>query len=82
MNMGGTMSLTDYSVLSKADLNTKYIVKRIETDDSDIKDFLFSLGCYEGESITIVSKLAGQFVVSIKDGRYSIDKDLAQCIYI
>ncbi len=60
----------------------EYIVKEIDTDDDELTAFLFSLGCYSGEPITVVSHLKGGCVVSIKDGRYNIDTDLAQAISI
>ena len=68
--------------LSKAKMNQEYIVKNIMTDDVEIKNFLFTLGCYEGEKVTIISKLADNFVISIKDARYSIDTELAKAIEI
>ncbi|WP_270819707.1 FeoA family protein [[Eubacterium] hominis] len=61
---------------------TEYIVKKIDTDDEEMKAFLFTLGCYAGEPITVVSHLKGSCVVSIKDGRYNIDNALAEIIYI
>lgn len=60
----------------------EYIVKSIETDDEELDAFLFSLGCYSGEPITVISHLKGGCVVSIKDGRYTIDKDLAEAIIL
>ena len=60
----------------------EYIVKEISTDDEELEAFLFSLGCYSGEPITVVSHLKGGCVVSIKDGRYNIDTDLAEAISI
>ena len=60
----------------------EYIVKDIETDDGELEAFLFSLGCYSGEPITVVSRVRGGCVVSIKDGRYNIDTDLAEAISI
>lgn len=60
----------------------EYIVQRIETDDEELNAFLFSLGCYSGEAITVVSHLKGGCVVSIKDGRYNIDNQLAEAIMI
>ena len=48
----------------------------------ELNAFLFSLGCYAGEPITVVSHLKGGCVVSIKDGRYNIDKQLAGVIEI
>ena len=60
----------------------EYIVKDIMSDDEELKSFLFSLGCYSGEPITVISRLKGGCVVSVKDGRYNIDTDLAQAISI
>ncbi len=60
----------------------EYIIKDIETDDEELEAFLFSLGCYSGEPITVVSHIKSGCVVSIKDGRYSIDKQLAGAIRI
>ena len=60
----------------------EYIVRQIDTDDEELKTFLFSLGCYEGEPITVVSHLKDSCVVSIKDGRYNIDNQLADAILI
>ena len=58
----------------------EYIIKDIVTDDEELESFLFSLGCYSGEPITVVSRVRGGCVVSIKDGRYNIDTDLAKDI--
>lgn len=60
----------------------EYIIQQIETDDDELNSFLFSLGCYSGEAITVVSHLKGGCVVSIKDGRYNIDNQLAEAIII
>ena len=60
----------------------EYIIRQIETDDDELNGFLFSLGCYSGEAITVVSHLKGSCVVSIKDGRYNIDRQLAEAIVI
>ncbi len=60
----------------------EYIIKDILTDDEELDAFLFSLGCYSGEPITVISHLAGGCVVSIKDGRYNIDTQLAEAIEI
>lgn len=68
--------------LSEAVIGKDYIVKDIVTDDEELKSFLFSLGCYSGESITVVSQIRGGCVVSIKDARYNIDMDLARAIAI
>lgn len=61
---------------------TEYIVKDITADDEELVAFLFSLGCYSGEPITVVSRLKGGCVVSVKDGRYNIDNELAQAIQV
>ena len=60
----------------------EYIVSAIETDDEELDAFLFSLGCYSGEPITVISRRRGGCIVSIKDGRYSIDNQLAVAISI
>lgn len=60
----------------------EYIIKDIVADDEELVAFLFSLGCYSGEEITVVSHLKGGCVVSIKDSRYNIDKQLADAICI
>ncbi len=60
----------------------EYIIQQIETDDEELDAFLFSLGCYSGEAITVVSHLKSGCVVSIKDGRYNIDNQLAEAILI
>ena len=68
--------------LRSAEEGKEYIVKRIDTDDEELNAFLFSLGCYSGESITVVSHLRRSCVVSIKDGRYNIDTQLAEAISV
>jgi len=68
--------------LREAQEGKEYIIKDIETDDEELDAFLFSLGCYSGEAITVVSRRKGGCVVSIKDGRYSIDNQLAEAIII
>ena len=60
----------------------EYIIERIETDDEELNAFLFSLGCYSGEPITVVSRRRGGCTVSIKDGRYNIDDQLAAAIVL
>jgi ferrous iron transport protein A len=60
----------------------EYIIQQIKTEDEELDAFLFSLGCYSGESITVVSHLKGGCVVSIKDGRYNIDRQLAEAIVV
>ncbi len=68
--------------LRNAEEGKEYIIEKIETDDEDLDAFLFSLGCYSGEPITVVSHLKGGCVVSIKDGRYTIDHQLAEAIIV
>ncbi|MGI6080067.1 MAG: FeoA family protein [Candidatus Avilachnospira sp.] len=70
------MNLTD------ANLGEEYIVKDIVTEDEELDAFLFTLGCYSGEPVTVVSKLRGSYVISVKDGRYNIDKNIAEAILI
>ena len=68
--------------LSKAVVGQEYIIRDIDTDDDEMKAFLFSLGCYSGEPITVVSRRRGGCVVSIKDARYNIDMQLASAIIV
>ena len=68
--------------LTNAKEGIEYIIQQIETDDEELNAFLFSLGCYSGEPITVISHLKGGCVVSIKDGRYNIDNQLAEAIII
>lgn len=68
--------------LSQAQEGKEYIIRAIETDDEALDSFLFSLGCYSGEPITVVSRSKRGCVVAIKDARYNIDNQLAQAILI
>ena len=68
--------------LVEANIGEEYIIDEIITDDEELNSFLFSLGCYSGEPITVVSRKKGSCVVSIKDARYNIDHDLAAAISI
>ncbi len=68
--------------LSVAEEGKEYTIQRIETDDEELNGFLFSLGCYSGERITVVARRKGGCTVSIKDGRYNIDKQLAEAIVV
>ena len=68
--------------LTTAQLGQEYIIKAVNTGDADLNAFLFSLGCYTGEPITVISRRWCGCVVSIKDGRYCIDKGLARAILV
>ena len=68
--------------LLDAQIGEEYIIKEIQTDDEELNGFLFTLGCYSGEPITVILHLKGGCVVSIKDGRYNIDNLLAQAIIV
>ena len=68
--------------LTNAQEGIEYIIKDIVTDDDDLDAFLFSLGCYAGEPITVIAHKKGGCVVSIKDSRYNIDTQLAEAISI
>ena len=68
--------------LRNAQEGKEYIIRQIETDDEELNAFLFSLGCYSGEPITVVSHRKSGCVISVKDGRYSIDYQLAEAILI
>lgn len=68
--------------LMNAQEDKVYIVQSINTDDEELNSFLFSLGCYSGEPITVVSHLRNGCMVSIKDARYNIDRQLAEAILV
>ena len=72
----GNMTLLD------AEPGQTYIIKEIDTDDDDMNSFLFRLGCYQGEPITLISKKKKSCIVVIKDGRYNLDKMLSEAIII
>ena len=68
--------------LRDAEQGKEYIIKAIETDDEELDAFLFSLGCFSGEAITVIKHRRSGCVVAIKDGRYNIDNQLAEAIII
>ena len=68
--------------LTMATEGIEYVIKEITTDDEELNAFLFSLGCYSGEPITVIAHRKGGCTVSIKDGRYNIDKQLAAAILL
>jgi ferrous iron transport protein A len=68
--------------LRHAEKGKEYIIRQLKTYDEELNAFLFSLGCYAGEPITVVSSKRGGCVVSIKDGRYNIDSRLAEAIVV
>ena len=68
--------------LREAEEGKEYTILSIETDDEELDAFLFSLGCYSGEPITVISRLKKNCTVSIKDGRYNIDNQIAEAILV
>jgi ferrous iron transport protein A len=68
--------------LTNAEEGREYIISAIVTDDEELNSFLFSLGCYAGEPITVIKRRRSGCVVAIKDGRYNIDHQLAEAIQI
>ena len=68
--------------LREAEEGKEYIISNIQTDDEELDAFLFSLGCYSGETITVVRRMKSGCVVAIKDARYNIDNQLAEAIVI
>ena len=68
--------------LLEANIGTEYIIKDIVTNDDELDNFLFTLGCYTGEPITVISRKKNSCIVSIKDGIYNIDKHLAGAITV
>ena len=68
--------------LMEAQIGQEYLVRAIETDDEELESFLFTLGCYSGEPLTVISRRRHSCVVAIKDGRYNVDRQLARAILI
>ena len=68
--------------MTKAEEGRQYTIAGIETQDPELDSFLFSLGCYSGEPITVISRRRGSCTIAVKDGRYSIDLSLAAAIHI
>ena len=68
--------------LLSVEVGREYIVDCIDTEDDELDSFLFSLGCYAGEPITVVMRKKSNLTISIKDGRYNIDKNLAEAISV
>ena len=68
--------------MTKAEEGKQYTIARIETQDPELDSFLFSLGCYSGEPITVISRRRGSCTIAVKDGRYSIDLSLASAIHV
>ena len=68
--------------LRQAEEGKEYIIREIATEDEELNAFLFSLGCYSGEPITVISRQIGGCVVAVKDSRYNIDTQLAEAILI
>ena len=68
--------------LTKAEEGKQYTIARIETEDEELDSFLFSLGCYSGEPVTVVSRRRLSCTIAVKDGRYSVDNQLAAAIHI
>ncbi len=76
------LEVKDRMTLLEAETGKTYTVKEINTDDDDMNSFLFRLGCYEGEPITLVSKKKNSCIVVIKDGRYNLDELLSEAIIV
>lgn len=60
----------------------EYVIRDIAVDDDELVSFLFTLGCYAGQNITVIARLRNSCIVSIMDGRYNIDRQLAESIFI
>ena len=76
VELGGNMNLLN------VDIEREYIIKNVKTDDEEMNAFLFSLGCYSGEPITVIRHIRAGCIVNIKDSRYTIDKNLAAAITV
>ncbi len=74
--------MTKLKNLSEGSVHEKYVISGIDDVPIEMKNFLFTLGCFEGEEVSIVSVLSGNYVISVKNARYSIDYDLAKAILL
>lgn len=70
------------SNLFEAEMNKEYLIKDVVSDDKEIVNFLFTLGCFKGQSVTVISVLSETYVLAVKDARYSIDADLAKAVIV
>lgn len=68
--------------LAEAEVEKEYLINEIQSKDDELKKFLFSLGCYVGQPITIIARKKNNMVLSIKDARYNVDIDLARTIIV
>ena len=68
--------------LFSCDIGREYIINAVNTEDEETDSFLFSLGCFSGETVTVISRKRGSLIVAIKDGRYNIDNQLADAISV
>lgn len=68
--------------IRNAEPGSTYAIKEIRTDDSEMEKFLFSLGCYSGEPVTLISKKKSGCIICIRDGRYSFDSELSEAVII
>ncbi len=68
--------------LANATADSTYIISSVQPDEAGMKDFLFTLGCYPGEKITVLSRLSGNHIVNVKNSRYSLDSRLAEAIHL
>ena len=80
--MANNIFLETVMGLNVAEIGKEYVIQGIKTDDEELNSFLFSLGCYSGEKVTVISRRKGGCVVAFKDARYSIDKFLAEAIIV
>ena len=68
--------------LLTVELGREYTVSALSVEDEALTAFLFSLGCYSGQPITVISRKKSGCVVAIKDGRYAMDNNLAAAIAV
>jgi len=81
-NTTNTSQSKSRKCLCDAEINIEYVIKDIATTDEELKSFLFTLGCYEGVKITLISILSENYIINVKDARYSIGQELAETILI
>ena len=67
--------------LGMANVGDVNIIKQINGRD-DVRQHLAELGFVVGEQVTVVSKIAGNMILSIKDSRIALDETMTNRILV
>ena len=67
--------------LTVAVVGEENMIKRVG-GNPEVKKHLETLGFVPGGSVTVISKIAGNIIVNVKESRIAISKEMAQKIVI